>query len=289
MALAPSNRVAGTGSRLEARASGDLRRISVTWDPSHHPDVVGYRVHGQHVRRSSAARLRPRAENLLAELQPPMFAQHGLSAQGESWEYAVVAVDVHGAALSTSDPVTATSTTSVTVTGTPVATVGRFDGRGRELALSPGGFVRYQSVFPADVDFTHGRDRADVAWSYLQPGPDDAWAGRRSHRFRLRFRLDTPPVDDLDLAVWLTDRHPVRAGAAGLAVNGVRLEPLIFADEGDASFLSERGAPGHGAGPAYLERPLRRSLFRAGENVLEIAKDQGSWIAYDALGVFART
>ncbi|MGW5643502.1 hypothetical protein ACWEV3_21955 [Saccharopolyspora sp. NPDC003752] len=40
--------------------------------------------------------------------------------------------------------------------------------------------------------------------------------------------------------------------------------------------------------PSYLERPLPAGLFRAGENVLEPHKDEGSRIAYDAIGVFAR-
>ncbi|KNX36134.1 hypothetical protein VV01_01575 [Luteipulveratus halotolerans] len=285
MALAPPHRAPVT---LPARASGDLRRIRVTWEQPDLLDVASYRVHGQHVRRSPAARLRPAEHNLMAEVDTPVYAQHDLSPHGERWEYLVVAVDAHGEPCASSEPVEATSTTSVTVTGTPVATVGSFNGRGHELALSPSGFARYQSVFPADVDFTHGRDRPDTAWSYLQPGPDDAWAGRRSHRFRLRFWLDDVPTDDLDLAVWLTDRHPVRAGAAGLTVNGAVIDPLIFADEVEAAPLAAPAVPGRGAGPAYLERPVSRALFRRGENVIEIAKEQGSWIAYDALGVFAR-
>jgi hypothetical protein len=34
---------------------------------------------------------------------------------------------------------------------------------------------------------------------------------------------------------------------------------------------------------------LPRTLFRPGANVLELFKDVGSWIAYDALGLFARS
>ncbi|MEV5540515.1 hypothetical protein AB0L13_27075 [Saccharopolyspora shandongensis] len=46
--------------------------------------------------------------------------------------------------------------------------------------------------------------------------------------------------------------------------------------------------PGSPLKPSYPERPLPAELFRAGKNVLELHKDEGSWIAYDAIGVFAR-
>ncbi|WP_052595528.1 hypothetical protein [Luteipulveratus mongoliensis] len=290
MALAPPHRAPRASALLPARASGDVRRISLTWQQPGSFDAASFTVHGQRVHKSPAPRLRPSEDHLLATVREPLFLHHGLAPQGERWEYLVQALDRAGAVQAASDAVEATSRTSVTVTGHPVATVGSFNGQGLELALSPSGFVRYQSVFPADVDFTHGRDRADTSWSYLQPGPDDAWAGRRGHRFRLRFWLDEQPEDDLDLALWLTDRHPVRAGAAGLLVNGRRLDPLIFADEVEPPETPAGGdVPGHGAGPAYIERSLRRGLFVAGENILEIVKDQGSWIAYDALGIFART
>ncbi len=39
--------------------------------------------------------------------------------------------------------------------------------------------------------------------------------------------------------------------------------------------------------PSYYEFPVAADLFTAGENVLRLRKTSGSWIAYDALGVFA--
>lgn len=287
MALAPYHR-ASTTTLIHARALGDIRRISVTWQVGE-LDTSTFRVHGQPVVPGHDTGLRPTPHNLIGDVDHPHFVHDGLSAAAETWEYLVLAIDPEGDLRGVSDPVRATSRTSVTVTGQPIATVGSFDGRGLELALSPSGYVHYQSMFPADVDFTHGRDRADRSWSYLQPGPDDAWAGRRGHRFRLRFEMSQVPAYDLDLALWLTDRHPVRAGAAGLYINGIRQEPLIFADDTEHAGDRPGGdVPGHGAGPAYLERSMARTLFVPGENVLEIVKDQGSWIAYDALGVFAR-
>lgn len=272
---------------LPARATGDLCRVHLTWeDPGR--QAATYFVHGQPHHLSVPHRMRPTSLNLLGQIGEPVFVHSGLHPAGEAWDYLVVAVDDRGEVCATSEVVGAVSSVSVSVSGRPVATVGSLDGRANGRALARFGYVRYQSTFPADVDFTHGRDEPSTAWSWLQPGPDDAWAGRRTHRFRLRFDLDHAPREDLDLAVWLADRHPTRAATAGLSINGERLEPLLFVDQTDGAGAADQVAPGHGAGPAYLERAVPATALRPGENVLEIVKDQGSWIAYDALGLFAR-
>lgn len=286
MALAPQQRGRRRVSELVVRPSGDLRRIHLAWTPP--TDAARYVIHARPTVAGHSV-VRPAAgPRILAEVADPTYVHAGLSPHPETWEYVVRAVDQWGIVCAQSDPVAASTSRSVTVTGRPIAAVGCFDGVSTEFALARFGYVRYQSTFPADVDFRHGQDDAAQDWSWLQPGPEDAWAGRRTHRFRLRFDLDAQPSADLDLALWLTDRHPTHAGAAGVNVNGFRCDPLLFAEDSDVSPPGSE-VPGHGAGPAYFERPLPARLFRVGENVLEIVKDQGSWIAYDAVGLFART
>lgn len=227
----------------------------------------------------------PTAETLISVTTAGRFTHANLGPHASAWSYRVVAT-VGGEHIVTSAAV-ASSLTSVTITGTPLAVVGAFDGSGRELAISTSGFVHYRTNFPADVDFRYGFDRPDRRWSFVQPGPEDAWAGRRNHRFRLRFELDAIPSQDVDLALWLVDRHPTRAGSANLTINGHRLESLLF-DETIGEVHESLVVPGTGAGPAHFESAVPRSALRLGENVLDIAKDNGSWIAYDAVGVFAR-
>jgi Polysaccharide lyase family 4, domain III len=287
VALVPQQRGRRGLSPLNVRLTGDLRRIHLAWTPP--SDAGRFVIHARPMHAGPMA-VRPAAgPRILAEVAEPAYVHTGLSPQGETWEYVVRAVDDWGGVCAQSGPVAATARVSVTVTGQPIASVGAFDGVSSELALARFGYVRYQSTFPTDVDFQHGRDDASTQWSWLQPGPDDAWAGRRTHRFRLRFDLDEQPQRDLDLALWLTDRHPTRAGAAAVLVNGHPCDPLLFVDEAELGTDLRSDVPGHGAGPAYFERPLPAALFQPGENVLEIVKDQGSWIAYDALGVFARS
>ncbi len=264
-------------------STAGIGEVKLTWRPI--PDVAAYEVHA--VRGvDHEPEWMPTAATLLAVTAGTRFVHRGLGPEAARWSYRVAAVTSYGEHLTT--PVTTgRSTTSVTVHGTPLAVVGRFDGSGLDLAISATGFVHYRTTFPHDVDFRYGFDAPEYRWSYVQPGPEDAWAGRRRHRFKLRFDLDRVPDQDVDLALWLVDRHPTRAGSASLSINGIQLESLLFDEttgEGHASLV----VPGSGAGPAYFEPVVPRSALVEGENVLEIAKDHGSWIAYDAIGVFQR-
>jgi hypothetical protein len=75
-----------------------------------------------------------------------------------------------------------------------------------------------------------------------------------------------------------------------LTVNGVEVGRLAFANGATkGSTIADSTYPGSPLKPSYLEQPLPRTLFRPGANVLELFKDVGSWIAYDALGLFARS
>ncbi|MBD2759855.1 hypothetical protein IEE94_10070 [Yimella sp. cx-573] len=245
--------------------------------------ALAYEVHATQGRRDD---WHPDADTLVGVSTTTRFVHRGLGPTASTWAYRVVAVDHEGVRFVT-PVVTATTRTSVTVTGRPLATVGAFDGSGTELAMSSSGYVHYRTTFPRDVDFRYGFDRPEVHWSYVQPGPEDAWAGRCAHRFRLRFDLQDVPEHDVDFALWLVDRHPTRGGTAAVSVNGALVETLLFDDPlSDAAMRLV--LPGAGAGPAVYERVIPRSVLQPGENVVDIVKDHGSWIAYDAIGVFAR-
>ncbi|WP_018157182.1 polysaccharide lyase family protein [Demetria terragena] len=290
MALVPHQRGRRSMSDLAVRLTGDLRQIHLAWTaPSEAETFV---IHGRPMQVAPRGARPLSGPQVLAEVSRADYLHGGLSVHGETWEYVVRGLDRDGVPCAQSSPMSVTSKPSVTVTGRAVATVGSFDGVSSELALAGRAYVRYQSTFPRDVDFHHGRDEAATQWSWLHPGPEDAWAGRRTHSFRLHFDLAGPPRSDFDFAVWLTDRHPSRAGAASVWINDILCDPVIFAGPFDADLSGpelQSDLPGRGSGPAYFERPLPHSLLRAGENCLEIVKDQGSWIAYDAVGIFARS
>lgn len=268
------------------RGTGELARIIIDWEPAPWETVVDhYAVYA--VRGTGSAPITP--SNLLAKTIYPRFVHQGLGPQASEWTYRVVTVNAAGTSSQPSNPVRVASQASVTVSGAPVAVVGDFDGKGLEFALSPNGYSQYNATFPDGVDFRYGTDSAGTGWSYLQPGPADGWAGRRNHLFRLRFDLAEAPAQDLDLALWLIDSHASIAGSVVLTINGTTVDRVAF--EGGATKGSLQGdstVPGSPLKPSFIERPLARSLFKAGENVVELFKDEGSWIAYDAIGLFAR-
>ncbi|WP_216843806.1 polysaccharide lyase family protein [Phytoactinopolyspora alkaliphila] len=268
------------------QGEGKLARIVLDWTPEPWETVVDhYAVYG--TRDADDVEVEP--GTLLTKTVYPHFVHRGLGGASERWVYRVVTVDAAGSRSRPSTLVAVTSRESVSVSGSPLAVVGEFDGKGLEFALSPAGSSQYNATFPNGVDFSYGTDVVGTGWSYLQPGPADSWAGRRNHLFRLRFELDEVPAHDVDLALWLIDSHASIPGSAVLTVNGTSVDRLTF--EGGATKGSTQGdstVPGSPLKPSYLERPLAAGLFVAGENTLELFKDDGSWIAYDAIGVFAR-
>ncbi|TDE02587.1 polysaccharide lyase family protein [Jiangella asiatica] len=268
------------------RAEGQLGRITLDWTPAPWDFVVDhYAVYGA----PDAADVAVDPSTLLTKTVYPRFVHRGLGGRGANWTYRVLTVDAAGARSRASAPLTASSQESVTATGAALAVVGEYDGTGLEFALSPGGYAQYPATFPDGVDFRHGTDNAGLAWSYLHPGPADAWAGRRPHVFRLRFDLAAAPAGQVWLALWLIDSHATIPGSAVLTVNGATVERLTF--EGGAtrgSTVGDSTLPGSPLRPSYVERPLPAGLLVAGENLLTVTKDDGSWIAYDAIGLFAR-
>ncbi|WP_433164507.1 polysaccharide lyase family protein [Kribbella sp. CA-247076] len=260
--------------------SGQLGSITLDWKPVSWATVVDH--YAVYVQNAGSF-------DLVGKTVYPHFVHRGLGFTGVRRMYRIVTVDAAGNRSRPSATVAATNSTSVTVSGVPVATVGTFDGKGSDLALSPNGYASYPTRFPADVDYTFGTSTPATDWSYLLPGPADRWAGSRNHRATFRFQLTAVPEQDLDLALWLIDSHASLAGSAVMTVNGSEVERLTFANGATkGSTIADSTYPGSPLKPSYLERPLPRALFRAGENVLELFKDNGSWIAYDAFGVFAR-
>ncbi|TDD14817.1 hypothetical protein E1218_32450 [Kribbella turkmenica] len=260
--------------------SGQISSITLDWKP------VSWATVADHY---AVYVLNAGSFELLGKTVYPHFVHRGLGFTGVPRTYRVVTVDAAGNRSKPSAPAAATNLTSVTVSGVPVATVGAFDGKGSELALSPNGYASYPTRFPSDVDYTFGTSTPAADWSYLLPGPADRWAESKSHRARFRFELAAVPEQDLDLALWLIDSHASLAGSAVLSVNGTEVERLTFANGATkGSLIADSTYPGSPLKPSYLEKPLPRSLFRAGQNVLELFKDNGSWIAYDALGIYAR-
>jgi hypothetical protein len=226
-------------------------------------------------------------ETLLGKTIYTSLRHDNLGPAGQTRYYRVVTVDAAGERSRPSQVLRASSVESVTIAGRPVAVIGTFDRKSLELALAPGGYNQFLTRFPGGVDYTHGVSSAATDWPYLHPGPADKWAGSTAHTFRLRFGLTAVPAADLALAVWLIDTHATIPGRLAIACNDKAITEVTL--EKGATKGSTQGdatVPNSPLRPSIVEVLLPRAVLVAGENVLALAKPEGSWHAYDAVGVF---
>jgi hypothetical protein len=167
---------------------------------------------------------------------------------------------------------------------------GTVDRSTAEFALSPSGYGQYQSRFPNDVDFTAGVDDPKTDWSYIQPGPQEPWAGSKTHTFTYRFDLEEVPEEGLRFIAWLVDTPRAFPSSIDFSLNGTHSDGTAVAHGGGDGYHwgDGRGALNRGIKPTSIEFPLPASELRAGENVIEITRSEGSWLVYDAFGVFEK-
>lgn len=271
------------------RPVGDLTarpgigRIDLTWRAPSYPPLVDHFA----VYASADPAFRPGPETLLGKTIYGGLRHDNLGPAGETRYYRGVTVDAAGERSRPSEVVRATSVESVTIAGRPVAVVGTFDRRSLELALAPGGYDQFLTRFPGGVDYTHGVSAPATDWPYLHPGPADRWAGSAAHTFRLRFTLDAVPPEDLAVAVWLIDAHASTPGRLVVTCNdGAVADVALEKGATRGSIQGDATVPGSPLRPSIVEAPLSRGVLVAGENVLALAKPEGSWHAYDAVGVF---
>lgn len=269
-------------------ADSALARTELRWNSlGFEPLIDHYRVYGIRGRRRS---WQPGESELLAKTVYPRWSHHGLDPAGEEWTYAVTAVSDSGARSRPSAPLTASSLASVTATGLPVATVGAFDGKSLELRFAPGGYAQIPKTYPdAVIEYTQGTDTPAAAWPYLLPGPGDGWAGYKAYTARWNVALPDAPDGDHDLALWLVDTTRL-GGRLEVEVNGDRVKDIVLTPgatrgsrDGDATI------PGSTLVRSYLEFPVPASSLRSGANTIQFRLAEGGWVAWDAVGLYARS
>ncbi|MEU4237568.1 carbohydrate binding domain-containing protein [Actinoplanes sp. NPDC026619] len=162
-----------------------------------------------------------------------------------------------------------------------VAAVGTVDWSDAELALAPAGYADYPARFPQDVSFTIGADGPARSWPYIHPGPDDGWAGGRAHTFTLTVPLAAAPAGDLKLVVFLVDTHNTAPGTVQVALNGgTPVTVTLPAGSGAGATSPDGGRTGQ------FSVALPQSQLVAGPNQITLTKNSGSWMVYDAVGIY---
>ncbi|MFI0350357.1 polysaccharide lyase family protein [Actinomadura sp. 9N407] len=267
------------------RAEAGIGRIRLSWKgEAYEPLVDHYAIYGSHSRGFGIG-----PETLIGKTVYGFFMHDRMGGERQDWYYRVVVVDAAGNRSRPSAELAAHSIESVTVAGKALATVGDFDHKTLELALAPNGYAQYRTRFPNGSDYTYGKSTPANDWAYIQPGPSDSWAGNKPSRATFRFPLEAVPSGETWLAIWLVDTHASIPGTIQLALNGTPVREVKLENGGTRGSLEgDATLPSTPLKPSYVELALPTAALKAGENVLTIDKQIGSWHVYDALGIFAR-
>ncbi|MGE5361450.1 MAG: polysaccharide lyase family protein, partial [Bacteroidales bacterium] len=158
--------------------------------------------------------------------------------------------------------------------------IGATDGNYAEFALAPKGYRQLRE----DGVFVVGRSDAARDWPYVQPGPQDGWAGSRRHAFSVIFTLKaTPKTGSCLLRLELVDAHAGAPPTLKIELNQVTLERSLHAGAGDPSI---DGEPARGK-PQRVDVPFPASALRVGVNQVTITTIDGSWLLYDSVALIA--
>ena len=160
--------------------------------------------------------------------------------------------------------------------------IGKPDHGNAEFALAPDGFAKFQQ----DALFMVGTSDPKRDWPYAHPGPQDAWAGGRSHTFAIVFGVKTTPsTATCRLVVDLLDMQQVSPPEWRIEVNGHPFKQALPAGAGDASVM---GDPAKGQ-PYQFAVSFPASMLGTGNNRIDITSETGSWALYDCLSLEAPT
>jgi alpha-mannosidase len=155
--------------------------------------------------------------------------------------------------------------------------IGAKDGASAEFALAPGGYASYRD----DGFFVVGRSDPKRDWPYVQPGPDDGWAGRRRHTFTVVFGVKARPSGSgtCTLEIALVDSQSRTPPELKIELNGHERRHRLAPGGGDASIVGRVDQAKH----ARVQISFPVETLRQGPNVLTISTLSGSWLLYDGL------
>ncbi|MGC8640251.1 MAG: polysaccharide lyase family protein, partial [Isosphaeraceae bacterium] len=155
--------------------------------------------------------------------------------------------------------------------------IGKTDGSGAEFALAPAGYASFGN----DPYFVAGGSDPKREWSYVHPGPDDAWAGRRTHCFDIVFGVKNRPraAGTCTLEIALVDVQARIPPELKIDLNGHEQREKLTPGGGDDSI---NGKLDH-ARRSHLTLSFTTDALRQGVNRLSITTLSGSWLLYDSL------
>ena len=154
--------------------------------------------------------------------------------------------------------------------------IGQKDHDDKEFALSPNNWSHYGD----DSYYIVGKSKPETDWTYVQPGPDDNWAGNLTHTANIDFVLDHAVTDgSCRLTIAFVDTHSAAPPKLEIRVNDKSWTEQTVQGAGDASL---DGQPSHGK-PSEITVEFPAQLLKTGANSVQIVNAHGSWVIYDAV------
>ncbi len=157
--------------------------------------------------------------------------------------------------------------------------IGRADHSAAEFSLAPSHYQDHTTRFPAGCYYEIGASQPSDDWSYVLPGPRDGWAGSSAHSATIVFALDQAPNANCRLELAFVDTHNYAPPRLHIQVNGQSQTFRLPAGGPDDSINGDY-AKGK---PAQLNVDLPAGQLVAGNNVIQIVNNDGSWCIFDSL------
>ena len=120
--------------------------------------------------------------------------------------------------------------------------IGKADQNNLEFALSPNQYKEFKK----DGLFVVGQSDCRTDWPYVHPGPEDLWADKRQHTFRIFFGTNSlSKKGQCRLKVKLIDTHRHNLPDLSVVINGKIFKKTLPSGAGDASLEGrpDKGKP----------------------------------------------
>jgi hypothetical protein len=156
--------------------------------------------------------------------------------------------------------------------------IGKKDANYKEFAAA-GNHADYSKLFANDVTYTVGKSKPAEDWSYIQPGPADAWAGSKEHPFRILFDVKKAPKTGHRLFINLVDTQSAAPPTLSVRLNGHECPALTLPrGDGEGSLTNAR------EGDSFTRTCVfPAGWMKRGQNELVLVATAGSWLLYDSV------
>lgn len=154
--------------------------------------------------------------------------------------------------------------------------IGMPDNSPAEFGIVKEKYPAYSKKYPEPVVFIAGKSR-NSDWPYLHPSSHDTWAGGKAHTFTIKFSADKAQSQPLFLkigvvGIWEPSQITINLNDKQIASERLPKEEL-------SNELVHRP---DGEGKSFpLVFPVPGNSVKAGDNVITITLNDGSWILYD--------